>query len=72
MGIQADTLEETYQAMKEKLTGIVPDIELRYKAELAFEINQLKKERGAIILGHNYMEPHCFTRSRISWGIPSS
>ena len=60
MGIQADTLEATYEAMTEKLAGIVPKIELRYKAELAFEINQLKKERGAIILGHNYMEPALF------------
>jgi quinolinate synthase len=30
---------------------------LRYKAELAVQINQLKKERNAVILGHNYMEP---------------
>jgi quinolinate synthase len=35
----------------------VPDVELRAKAELVFQINQLKEERGAIILGHNYMEP---------------
>ncbi|MEE2753599.1 MAG: quinolinate synthase NadA [Candidatus Latescibacterota bacterium] len=60
MGIQADTLEAMYKAMKAKLAGIVPEIELRYKAELAFEINQLKKERGAVILGHNYMEPALF------------
>jgi quinolinate synthase len=60
MGIQADSLEATYKAMQEKLAGIVPDIELRYKAELAFEVNQLKRERGAIILGHNYMEPALF------------
>ena len=60
MAIEAETLEGTYNAMMEKLSGIVPDIELRYKAELAFEINQLKKERGAIILGHNYMEPALF------------
>jgi quinolinate synthase len=33
---------------------------LRYKAELAVEINRLKKERNAVILGHNYMEPALF------------
>jgi quinolinate synthase len=27
---------------------------------LAFEVNQLKKEKNAIILGHNYMEPALF------------
>ena len=60
MAIEANTVEETYAAMEKKLRGIVPDVELRYKAELVFEINQLKKERGAIILGHNYMEPALF------------
>jgi quinolinate synthase len=51
------SVEETYQQMKAKLSGIVPDFELRYKAELAEEINRLKVERNAVILGHNYMEP---------------
>jgi quinolinate synthase len=51
------SVEETYQQLKAKLSGIVPDFELRYKAELADEINRLKIERNAVILGHNYMEP---------------
>lgn len=47
--------------MYEKLSAIlahtVPDFELRLKAELAVEINRLKVEKNAVILGHNYMEP---------------
>jgi len=51
------TVNEMYEKMKAKLHDIVPDVELRYKAELAVEINRLKVEKNAVILGHNYMEP---------------
>lgn len=54
------TVDEIYSSMKAKLSDIVPDVELRIKAELAYEINHLKKERNAVILGHNYMEPALF------------
>jgi len=54
------SIEKTYLKMKAKLKGIVPDFELRYKAELAYEINRLKGEKNAVILGHNYMEPALF------------
>lgn len=46
-----------YLKMKARLEKIVPDVELRYKAELAAEIIELKREKNAVILGHNYMEP---------------
>lgn len=60
MGIEANSVQETFQLMQAKLSKLVPDVELRIKAELVFEINRLKKERGALILGHNYMEPALF------------
>lgn len=49
-----------YEEMKVSLGKLVPDFELYYKSEIAVEINQLKKERNAVILGHNYMEPVLF------------
>lgn len=51
------TVDEMYQRLKTLLSDVVPDAELYYKAELAVEIEELKKERNAVILGHNYMEP---------------
>ena len=51
---------EMYAALHARLHDVVPDVELRYKAELAAQINQLKQERNAVILGHNYMEPALF------------
>ena len=38
----------------------MPDFELKIKSELAAEINRLKAEKNAVILGHNYMEPALF------------
>lgn len=49
-----------YEDMKIHLGKLVPDFELYYKAEIAVEIKQLKIERNAVILGHNYMEPVLF------------
>jgi quinolinate synthase len=56
--------ETTTTGMYEKLKGLladtVPDFELRLKAEIAAEINRVKVEKNAVILGHNYMEPALF------------
>jgi quinolinate synthase len=52
--------QKLYEEMKLKLGKVVPDFELAYKAEIAIEINALKKEKNAVILGHNYMEPVLF------------
>jgi quinolinate synthase len=49
-----------YEKMKARLEKIVPDVELRIKAEIAVEIEELKVQKNAVILGHNYMEPALF------------
>jgi quinolinate synthase len=54
------SVDDIFIEMKTKLKGLAPDFELRIKAELAHEINRLKVERNAVILGHNYMEPALF------------
>ncbi|MGI8917516.1 MAG: quinolinate synthase NadA [Pyrinomonadaceae bacterium] len=52
--------ELMYRAMQAKLSNVVPDFELKLKSEIAAEINRLKAEKNAVILGHNYMEPTLF------------
>jgi quinolinate synthase len=54
------TIETMYKQMHDVLKDTMPDVYIRYKAKLAVEIMQLKEERNAVILGHNYMEPALF------------
>lgn len=56
MGIIAPNEESTYRRMHEVLKNLIPDFEIQEKAKLAYRINRLKKEKNAVILGHNYME----------------
>ncbi len=49
--------QQMYEHLKRMVGDAVPDGEIRYKSEIAVEINRLKVERNAVILGHNYMEP---------------
>jgi quinolinate synthase len=46
-----------FAELEAKLHDVVPGVELREKARLAYEIRQLKEQRNAIVLAHNYMEP---------------
>ena len=58
--ITETTTEGMYAKLSALLVNTVPDFELRMKAELAAQINRLKIEKNAVILGHNYMEPALF------------
>jgi quinolinate synthase len=49
-----------YAELYGKLKNVVPEPEIQIKAEIAWEINKLKVEKNAVILGHNYMEAALF------------
>ena len=51
------SLDEIRSQLREKLHEVMPGFEIDAKAEIAHQINLLKKEMNAVILGHNYMEP---------------
>jgi quinolinate synthase len=54
---EIQSFEALLESMRTKLHQLIPDVEIQAKAELAYEVNRLKRELNAIILGHNYMEP---------------
>lgn len=51
------TPEQLYAVLQKKLSFMMSDEQIQEKAQIAYQIHQLKKEKNAIILGHNYMEP---------------
>ncbi|MFK7872233.1 MAG: quinolinate synthase NadA [Oligoflexales bacterium] len=51
------SVEEIFSNIQSRLSSVMPDAEIYLQAELVREIEQLKKDRNAVILGHNYMEP---------------
>ncbi|MBI3832205.1 MAG: quinolinate synthase NadA [Planctomycetes bacterium] len=55
-----ETAAGIFARLKARLGDVAPEFELKAKAEIAAEINRLKREKNAIILGHNYMEPALF------------
>jgi quinolinate synthase len=55
-----ETPQAMYEHLRARLGEVMPDFEIRAKAEIACEINRLKRQKHAVILGHNYMEPGLF------------
>ena len=56
----SSTVEEMFDHLMSRLEGIVKEYTLLEKAEFAVQVNRLKAEKNAVILGHNYMEPALF------------
>ena len=55
--VETQEFDELYGRLKQSLADVMPDFELREKVRVACEVRRLKRESGAVILCHNYMEP---------------
>lgn len=50
----------TRMSPRERLDGVLPDIEIAALAPIIEEIEELKESRNAVVLAHNYMTPDIY------------